>query len=83
MTPCLPFAAAIPGVHGGIPVWGILRGACWARRNDTRNFGQQRLAKRRQRRIQIGHREKRRQTLTLSCQSCPITVTSRKTGIGS
>jgi len=35
MTPRLPFAAALPRVHGGIPAWGILSGACWARR-DTR-----------------------------------------------
>jgi len=82
MTPCLPFAAALPRVHGGIPAWGILSGACWARRDDPRNVGQQRLAERRQRRIQIRHREGRHQIVLLICQSCPITVTSRKKGIG-
>jgi len=74
MTPCLPFAAALPRVHGGIPAWGILSGACWARRDDTRNVGQQRLAERRQRHIQICHRERRRRTLTLIRQSRPIIV---------
>ena len=82
MTQCLPFAAALPRVHGGIPAWGILSGACWARRDDTRNVAQQRLAERRQRRIQICHRERRRRTLTLICQSRPITVPSTKKGIG-
>jgi len=81
MKPCLPFAAALPRVHGGIPAWGILSGARWARRDDTRNVGQQ-LAERRQRRIQIRHRERRRRTLTLICQSRPIIVPSRKKGIG-
>jgi len=82
VTPCLPFAAALPRVHGGIPAWGILSGACWARRVDKRSVGQQRLAECRQRRIQICHRERRRRTLTLICQSRPITVTSRKKRIG-
>ena len=82
MTPRLPFAAALPRVHGGIPAWGILSGACWARRHDPRNVGQQRLAERRQCRIQIRHREGRRRIVLLICQSRPITVTSRKKGIG-
>jgi len=78
MRPCLPFATALPHVHGGIPAWGILSGACWARSDDPRNVGQQRLAERRQRRIQIRHREGRRRIVLLLCQSRPITVTSRK-----
>ena len=82
MTTRLAFAAALPRVHGGIPAWGILSGACWARRDDTRNVGQKRLAERGQRRIQVHHRKMRRRTLTLICQSRPITVTSRKKGIG-
>jgi len=81
MTPCLPFSATTPRVDAGIPAWGILSGACWARRDDTRNVGQQRLAERRQRRIQIRHSERRRRTLTLIWQSRPITVMSRKKGI--
>jgi len=83
MTPCLTFVAALPRVHGGIHAWGISSGACWARREDTRSVGQQRPAKRRQRRIQIHHSERRRRTLTLICQSREITVTSREKGIGS
>jgi len=82
MTPCLPFAAALPRVHGGILAWGILSGACWARRDDPRSVGQQRLAERPQRRIQIRHREGRRRIVLLICQSRPITVKSRKKGIG-
>jgi len=82
MTPCLPFSAALPRVHGGIPAWGILSGACWDRRDDTRNVGQERLAERRQRRIQIRPREGRHWIVLLICQSRPITVTSRKEGIG-
>jgi len=82
MTPCLPFAAALPRVHGGIPAWGILSGAYWARRDDPRYVGQQRLAERRQRRIQIRHREGRHRIVLLIRQSRPITVTSRKKGIG-
>jgi len=82
MTPCLPCAAALPRVHGGIPAWGILSGACWARRDDPRNVGQQGLVERRQRRIQIRHREGRRRIVLLICQSRPTTVTSTKKGIG-
>jgi len=82
MTPCLPFAAALPRVHGGIAAWGILSGACWARRDDPRNVGLQRLAERRQRRIQIRHLEGRRRIVLLICQSRPITVKSREKGIG-
>ena len=82
MRPCLPFAAALPRVHGGIPAWDIFSGACWARRNDTRNVGRQQLAERRRRRIQIRHREGRRRIVLLICQSRPITMTSRKKGIG-
>jgi len=67
MTPCLPFAAALPRVQGGIPEWGILSGACWTRRDDTRHVGQQRFAERRQRRIQIRHREGRRRIVLLIC----------------
>jgi len=81
MTTRLAFAAALPRVHGGIPSWGILSGACWARRDDPRNVGQQRLAERRQRRIQIRHREERRRIVLLIGQSRPTTVTSRKKGI--
>jgi len=83
MTPCLPFAAALPRVHGGIPAWGILSGARWARRDDPRNVGQQRLAECPLRRIQIRHREGRRRIVLLIRQSRPITVTSREPGIGS
>jgi len=82
MTPSLPFAAALPRVHGGISAWGILSGACWARRDDPINVGQQQLAERRQRRIQIRHRQRRHRIGLLICQSRPITVTSRKKGIG-
>jgi len=82
MTPCLPIAATLPRIHGGIPAWGILGEACWARRDDPRNVGQQPLAERRQRRIQIRHCEGRHRILLLICQSRPITVTSRKKRIG-
>jgi len=82
MTPSFPFAAALPRVHGEVPAWGILSGACWARRDDPRNVGQLRLAERRQRRIQICHREGRRRIVLLIFQSRPISVTSRKKGIG-
>jgi len=82
MKPCLPFAAALPRVNGGNPAWGILSGACWARRDDARNVTLQRLAARRKRRIQIRHRERRLRNLTAIFQSRPITVTSRKQGIG-
>jgi len=82
MTPCLTFAAAFTRVHGGISAWGILSGSRWARRNDPRYVGQQRLAERRQRRIQIRHRQGRHRIVLLMCQSRPITVTSRKKCIG-
>jgi len=82
MTPRLFFSAALPSVHGGLPAWGIVSGACWARRDDPRNVGQQRLADRRQCRIQIRHRDGRRRIVLLICQSRPITVTSRKKSIG-
>ena len=82
MTTRLPFAAALPRVHGGVPAWGILSGACWARRDDPRYVGQQRLAERRQRRIQVRHLERRHQIVLLIRQSRPITVSSRKKGMG-
>jgi len=82
MTPCLFFAAALQRVQGGIPAWGILSGACWARRDDPRNVGHQRLSERRQRRIQIRHRGGRHRIVLLIGQSRPITVKSRKKGIG-
>ena len=78
-----PLSGGFPhSVHGGIPAWGILSGACWARRDDPRYVGQQRLAERLQRRIQVRHREGRHRIVLLIGQSRPSTVTSREKGIG-
>jgi len=82
MTPRLPFAAAHPRVRGGTPAWGILSRARGARRDDPRNVGQQRLAERRQRCVQIRHREGRHRILLLIRQSRPIAMPSRKEGSG-
>jgi len=77
MSPRLPFAAALPRVRRGAAACGILSRARGARRDNPTNVGQQPLAERRQRHVQIHHREGRHRIVLLIRQSRPIVVTPR------
>jgi len=81
MTPRPLFATALSRVCGGTPACGILSRARGAGRDYPSDFGQQRLAQRRHRRVRIFLREGRHRIFLLIRRSRPIFLPSRKEGI--